>query len=250
VVDDVSVDEQTRRERAKPWDLLAGRYDSLFTRPVDEAENRVVFAWVRRHLEVVEKRGLGARVLDLGCGPALLLDYLRPSGYVGVDISTEMLAKAAEKHPWRLFYQTPMEDLAVLNDRRFDLAVSLFGSISHADPATTLDGLIPYLNPGGKVLLLVYAPRYRKRRSACWRQVPEAGAAGSYIELPAEGWRSLVSARLPNVEVRGFRYLPDSFWKGRHTGQITTGLEAEVKALGDKVDGWVKPYWFMIEASR
>lgn len=243
----MSVDEQTW-ERAKPWDLLAGRYDSLFKRPVDEAENKVVFSWVRRHLEAIEERGgLGARVLDLGCGPGLLLDYVRPSGYVGVDISTEMLARAVEKHPWRLFHQTPMENLAVLNDRRFDLAVSLFGSISHADPAATLDGLIPYLNPDGKVLLLVYAPRYRKRRSACWRQVPEAAAAGTYIELSAEGWRSLVGARFSKVQLRGFRYLPDSFWKG-DAAHIAMGLEAEVKSLGDRLKGWVKPYWFMIEA--
>jgi SAM-dependent methyltransferase len=244
----LALDEQTERRRAAPWNVLASRYDSLFRRPIDEAENRVVFAWVQRHIRRLDELHRGpAKVLDLGCGTALLLDYLRPGGYVGVDISGAMLDRAVTKHPYRTFLKAPMERLEVLGDATFHLAVSLFGAISHADPAATLDGLRAHLAPGAEVLLLVYSPRYRRRPSACWRQVDEAAEAGSYLELPAAGWRSLVEARFPRVQMRGFRYLPDGFWRG-DPDVLCRRLELEMALLGGKLDGRVQPYWYMIEA--
>ena len=76
------------------YEFLAGCYDR-FTYDVDYA------AWADYIEKHFRRRGLpGKTVLDLACGTGSLTRELALRGYemIGVDLSPEMLAEAAEKN--------------------------------------------------------------------------------------------------------------------------------------------------------
>jgi SAM-dependent methyltransferase len=56
----------------------------------------------------------GASVLDIGCGTGELLDALRPSRAVGIDLSAEMIAIARDRNPSFEYHVGDAEDPAVL----------------------------------------------------------------------------------------------------------------------------------------
>ena len=56
----------------------------------------------------------GARVLEIGCGDGQLLAALKPSRAVGIDLSSEMIRVAREKHPAFEWHVGNAEDPTVL----------------------------------------------------------------------------------------------------------------------------------------
>jgi SAM-dependent methyltransferase len=54
----------------------------------------------------------GQRVLELGCGRGDLLAAVKPSHGLGIDLSGEMIARAARQHPSLTFQQGDVHDLA------------------------------------------------------------------------------------------------------------------------------------------
>jgi SAM-dependent methyltransferase len=74
----------------------------------------------------------GARVLDLGCGPATLLAYLRNVEYVGIDVSERYIASArttfGDRAEFRVGDATRIDD----DLRDFDLILA-FGILHHLD---------------------------------------------------------------------------------------------------------------------
>jgi ubiquinone/menaquinone biosynthesis C-methylase UbiE len=64
----------------------------------------------------------GARVLEVGSGNGDLLAALNPSYGVGIDISSEMVRRAAQKYPHLKFFQMPAERLD-LSGERFDFVI-------------------------------------------------------------------------------------------------------------------------------
>lgn len=103
------IDETTIINRQKvfsAYDEIAERYDSLFTDPVyaqEDEEIRVQIDW------------RGENVLDVGCGTGLLIDILKidKGKYLGVDPSSNMLAKLKWKYPSHLIMNKPFEELTL-----------------------------------------------------------------------------------------------------------------------------------------
>ena len=54
--------------------------------------------------------GKGQRILDLGCGTGQLLDALKPSYGLGVDLSANMVDIAQKKYPNLEFIQGDIEN--------------------------------------------------------------------------------------------------------------------------------------------
>jgi 2-polyprenyl-3-methyl-5-hydroxy-6-metoxy-1,4-benzoquinol methylase len=69
-------------------------------------------AFIGRHLA-----GRPGTVLDLGCGPGHITDYLRSLGVdaTGIDMVPEFIAHAQEAHPSGSYQLGSMENLAVAN---------------------------------------------------------------------------------------------------------------------------------------
>jgi ubiquinone/menaquinone biosynthesis C-methylase UbiE len=76
------------------------------------ARNSFYYADDQRYMKFLIPEGL--KVLELGCGTGRLLDALRPSVGVGVDISPEMIEQARRSHPHQTFMVGNMEDPATI----------------------------------------------------------------------------------------------------------------------------------------
>ena len=143
------------------YEFLAGCYDA-FTYDVDYA------AWADYIEKHFKRRGLpGKTVLDLACGTGSLTRELALRGYemIGVDLSPEMLAEAAEKNrdvgevpP--MFLCQPMEQLDLYGT--IDACVCCLDSVNYVTAPKKLQRAFArvhlFLMPGGLFLFDMNTP--------------------------------------------------------------------------------------------
>jgi len=148
--------EKITAQRA--YNALAEVYDKSFTSNTAKAEDDVVYSFLNSFL-------INGSVLDLGCGTGALLEHLNvpPESYIGVDVSEKMLEKARCKFPGYTFHLGDMANLPFTNEQ-FDNVVSLFGSISYADPKVCCE-IRHLLKWHGKYFLMFCNERYGKRKA-------------------------------------------------------------------------------------
>jgi SAM-dependent methyltransferase len=121
-------------------------------------------ACLRTFAHVVEQLGLGVRaqILDVGCGPGWLSEYLARCGYwvTGIDVSEDMVRIARERvgrvgpvwlglEPLAEFHALPALEIPWRD--RFD-AIVLYDALHHLeDERRTLEVLHDALVPGGRI---------------------------------------------------------------------------------------------------
>lgn len=78
----------------------------------------------------------GMRILDLGCGPAAILEYLpETTHYVGVDMSRKYIDDARAKYGDRgVFHCLPLNEVVKVGQADFDMVLGL-GLLHHLDDA-------------------------------------------------------------------------------------------------------------------
>ena len=138
-------------KEAADYDLIANRYDTLFNDEASHDENLEIFEML--------KADENCRMLDIGCGTGLFLEYHKPTNYFGIDPSRRMLYRLEGKHGQakHALCVTKFEDF--YDPDGFDLIFSLFGSMNYTDPAT-LPRVIDMLRPGGRAFLMFYQEYY------------------------------------------------------------------------------------------
>ncbi|MDX1545982.1 MAG: methyltransferase domain-containing protein [Rhodothermales bacterium] len=116
---------------------------------------------------VVDLARLGGpqRVLDVGTGTGVVAleaarRLERPGGVVGIDLSGEMLARAAEKGAAaglapRLDFRRMDAEALALEERRFDAVVSLYALLHFPHPEQALAEMHRVLRPGGRLVVAV-----------------------------------------------------------------------------------------------
>jgi len=132
-----------------PYDRVAPNYDAAFSTAEARAED----------LEVINSIDYrGETVLDIGCGTGLFLDYITPSWYVGIDPSKGMLNRLRDKHAAAFTLAKAFEDFdnGIV---RFDLAVSLFGSLNYVKPEH-IARIPEMLKPTGRYFLMLAKEAY------------------------------------------------------------------------------------------
>jgi ubiquinone/menaquinone biosynthesis C-methylase UbiE len=131
------------------------RLERIYTTPDVVEQRRAVVAALGLHA--------GERVVDIGCGPALLAAVMAaqvgPSGHVsGVDVSDSMLAlaRARAESLSELFmdFQRGGAQELPFPDQSFDVAVSTQVLEYVPDIAAAVAEMYRVLRPGGRVLLL------------------------------------------------------------------------------------------------
>lgn len=128
------------------YDQIAGQYDHLHIAPECLTENK----------EVIKRLSYqGGSVLDIGCGTGLLLDYLAPDEYTGIDPSAGMLRILSQKHPEARVIKTRFEEYV----GRADLVVSLFGAANYITPQA-ISNLPRVVAPGGRWFIMFYKDEY------------------------------------------------------------------------------------------
>ena len=128
------------------YDLIAKQYDNLFTDESSIAENKQL-------MTLIKPTG---RILDIGCGTGLFLDYHDHKEYLGIDTSRNMLEILNQKYPNRVTINVSFEDYY---GSGFDTVISLFGAASYINPES-LDKAKYLLNPSGRIFFMFYRPEY------------------------------------------------------------------------------------------
>ncbi len=127
----------------------------------------------------------GARVVDIGCGFGDSTNDLAvlagPAGSaLGVDISPRFieLARAEASPPARF---AAMDVQATAFDETFDYAFSRFGTMFFASPVAALRNVHAALEPGGRLVMVVW----RRREDNPWMYVAEQ-VVKPLVEIPEE----------------------------------------------------------------
>ena len=96
------------------------------------------------------------RVLDLGCGPADILNFLTPFiDYTGIDASSNYISAAKNKFPDQKFICTIFDSNTKL-DGKFDVVLAV-GLIHHLNDETSRNLIVnasKVLNDGGQFITL------------------------------------------------------------------------------------------------
>jgi SAM-dependent methyltransferase len=100
---------------------------------------------------------LGARVLDLACGPAGILEYFPRVHYVGVDLSEAYVRRARRRYAdLGTFFVGDATNVEFAESARFDIIVAL-GLLHHVDDRTARSVCLratAWLKKGGRFVTL------------------------------------------------------------------------------------------------
>jgi predicted TPR repeat methyltransferase len=131
------------------YDRLADVYDGNFRTALDLAED----AGVRRQIVRAGAIMGGERILDIGCGTGLLLDWYPHlvHRYTGVDVSRKMLNVLERKH--RKASVINADIMFCKTAWPFGAAVCTNGAVTYAgSPAAVAKKLKDLVKPGGRVV--------------------------------------------------------------------------------------------------
>lgn len=144
------------------WDkqYKSGRWDLL----KDESES-VRYLTISEHIRTY---GISnPDILALGCGEAILLDYLLPEDYnlfYGVDFSAISIEKAIKKQHFKAQFET--NDVQLFEPKqKFDIIIfnEIFYYIMDSKKKPVLELMKSYLNPNGIIIVSMF-----RERPECW----------------------------------------------------------------------------------
>ena len=142
----------------------------------------------------------GEKILDLGCGPANVLNYLPEVNYTGLDISPEYIRSAKQRFGSRGRFLCGDVGLAPIAEEpgTFDLvlATGVIHHLNDAQAARLFDLARRALRPAGRLITFdgCYVPR--QSRVARWLL---AGDRGKFVRRQ-EDYLRLASACFTKVE--------------------------------------------------
>jgi SAM-dependent methyltransferase len=167
----------------------------------------------KRSVEILAPKA-GERILDVGCGPAYLLDYLPDVEYVGFDIQAQYLAYARRRFGARgTFVLGHYDEQQRRQHGPFD-AILLMGVMHHLNDAVAVEllGLLANsLKSGGRVVTLDPCFAADQSRIARFMASNDRGQhvrdASAYEKLArgvfAEVWPAVIhgACRVPSTEI-------------------------------------------------
>lgn len=130
------------------FDNIAGEYDYW------KQKNSYYYDTIIDFVSSIVPRGNS--VLEIGCATGSILASLKPSRGVGVDLSSEMIKIASEKHPEYSFYSLPVEKLEL--DEKFDF-VLMIDVVDHVyDVMDVFKQVHKFCKPTTRIILTTINP--------------------------------------------------------------------------------------------
>jgi SAM-dependent methyltransferase len=172
--------------------LSAGGVYSFFQSLISKPDNRekIVRTYIRPQP--------GDRILDVGCGPADILDLLPDVDYHGFDHSQRYIDKARARHgPRGSFHCGDVSEVASQEDGTFDIALAL-GLLHHIDDesaARLMETIWRLLKPGGR--LITVDPAITGNQSALARYIVTRDR-GQHVRSP-DAYLALANRRFADV---------------------------------------------------
>ena len=118
------------------------------------------------HLVKLISADPGCKILDIGCGPASILNHLNDVQYVGIDLSETYIETARKTFGSKgTFYCASVDNFPTLSDIKFD-RILLLGVLHHltdAQISNMFASIIKLLAPGGKIIS--HDPVFIKRQN-------------------------------------------------------------------------------------
>ncbi len=133
---------------------LAAKYDAWFATPHGQYVFRHEREIIMELLDIIP----GIYTLDIGCGTGIYTNELCEAGarVVGVDISPEMLAIAADKnrqHGDSVSFLTADAAALPFADNSFDLVTSISAMEFYERPRESMQEMVRVLKPGGHMVV-------------------------------------------------------------------------------------------------
>jgi len=141
----------------------------------------------------------GQRVLDIGCGPADILDFLPDIDYVGFDKSENYIRNAKQKHGERGQFNCQILSSEMASGlEKFDhvFALGLLHHLTDAEAAVLIDTAQNALKADGKFFTFDGAYTDNQSLVARWLLNKDRG---NYVRTP-EAYTALASAKFSSVE--------------------------------------------------
>ncbi len=140
--------EKVRKLTANLYDKVAEKYTATFLTDPDRDIVDLFLSFLPKN----------SRILDVGCGPGIIANYMHKKGYQieGIDISEKMIELAKKRAPQCRFRLLDMRDLDYPQDS-FDGIVALY-SIIHIPKSDIFDVFTKFsrvLKSGGYLLVAV-----------------------------------------------------------------------------------------------
>jgi cyclopropane fatty-acyl-phospholipid synthase-like methyltransferase len=131
------------------------------------------------------KPAVGGRVMEIGCGPGMIVDYLPQVQYLGFDLSPEYIEMARKRFPQAQFVCERVSQFSLAEQQSFD-AVVAFGVVHHLDDREArqlFQVAHDALKPGGKLVTVDGVWTDDQSRAARWLLARDRG---EYIRSQAE----------------------------------------------------------------
>ncbi len=142
----------------------------------------------------------GQRVLDIGCGPGYVIEYLPESNYIGFDTDQRYINYARSKYGQRgLFFCQELNDETMKNMESFDLVI-MNGLLHHLDNRSVIalfKRIKRVLKPSGQIVTLDGC--YVERQSPIARKLLDLDRGRyvrdekTYVSLALEVFGSAIS---------------------------------------------------------
>jgi 2-polyprenyl-3-methyl-5-hydroxy-6-metoxy-1,4-benzoquinol methylase len=142
----------------------------------------------------------GRSLLDVGCGPGNLRQFLGDVNYTGIDRNERYIREAQERFGDRgRFILADVREVAAMNFPPFD-AITMFGLLHHLDDSQAADLMAvarPLLSPGGR--LVTTDPCFVERQNPIAWLLAKADRGRNVRR--AESYRALAAAAFPKVDL-------------------------------------------------
>jgi cyclopropane fatty-acyl-phospholipid synthase-like methyltransferase len=89
-------------------------------------------AWAKVLVGQYIQPRVGARILEIGCGPGTIAGYLPDSEYVGLDVSSRYIEMARKRFPRAQFVCQRVSQFSLAKQQSFDAVLAL-GIVHHLD---------------------------------------------------------------------------------------------------------------------